>query len=121
MNIDFFTEKDFEHPYKTTDNILVAYTAARIANIKLKNNTKIVYGQPLASNLNLTNWSYIRTPESIYRAVLLDIQKLPIEKCEHSVSIVEARYVTTPEPFFTGYICQCGASVKPSGFEEVSK
>lgn len=83
MKIDFFTEKDFEHPYKTTDNILVAYTAARVANIKLNKKLVKIFGH-FDKQTQAYNWLYDQYPDATKQAFLLEI--IDIKKnCFHNI------------------------------------
>lgn len=115
----FFNPEDFvlsAHPEIPTDK-WVQMTVASIANAKLEREGKVVYkinnGYQLSWNENpLTSLG----GEGSLKALLICIE--PIEKCKHIKATAGIDF-SFPHKTIIEYICECGARVKPSSFEEI--
>ncbi len=110
----FFKLEDFQSFYPFTNNIV------DIANEKLERVGKIVYSNEAAFTWRFSNES------KATKALLINIES--IEKCTHPEKKVEIvitegfqKQFGQKLPVFQSeyYKCECGAKVKPTGFEEI--
>ncbi len=98
----FFKLEDFQGTYDHCQfPVLQKYVD--LANAKLEREGKVVYG----FNQIPDSWTYNKESDT-HKALLICIE--PIEKCTHPVKECFS--------FDNGYLCSCGARVKPTSFSE---
>lgn len=103
----FFKPEDFEIIIGWT-NIEACKDVALIANAKLEREGKVVFGaNKWWRELELTN------QEPSHKALLINIEA--IEKCSHPIEKIRANDPNV----IHGFVCLCGAKVKPREFEEI--
>ena len=97
--------------------------AARMANLKLEREGKVVYSVA-SKNPIMNSWfGTAEQPQSCtYKALLINIE--PTEKCSHPKDKVKYQPLLAPNlmgPFYrkAKWICECGAVVQPREFEVV--
>ena len=99
MSINFFKPEDFSLPDP------FGKYATEIANAKLREGAKVF--------CNGHTWTANKDKWSTHQALLICIE--PIEQCTHPKEKVEILFLGKKH----GYECQCGAEVRPTGFEEI--
>lgn len=122
----FFNYIDFGTEYF---GVIHAADAANIANEKLERNGKVIHGAPGMlvhmgyDKIDIPNY-WIMSPkgESSHQALLINIE--PISPCTHPKEKVQVgtllEYRDSNKQFINEipYRCECGVTVKPTGFSE---
>lgn len=125
--MSFFEPEDFEEFTRAmafSDIRVMGADIADAANAKINHYGKVIHGR-----YDGENFYYPHAKPSIvdtHKALLIAIE--PIEKCKHPeekirIQIREGYNLTTGSklPLFIDecYLCECGATVKPTQFEEI--
>ena len=105
----FFKPEDFP------DTGAYALEAAHRANAKLERDGKVVYGKRNSNGIVEELGERHLEHTDTHKALLICIE--PIEVCKHPPEKIkhDLRYL----PGWEGFICECGAKVKPVSFEAI--
>lgn len=123
--MNFFKPSDFITQHDNPDYI-TRTNAAFVANAKLERDGKVVYSESPQQVLSghYQPWHNISFQGQTHKAFLINIE--PIAVCTHTKEKVKAQVVEGWDKTknyssisIENYICECGAKVKPSAFEEV--
>lgn len=87
---------------------------ASLLNEQLEREGKVVYGTQVGKH-----WRTELALVDVNQALLIAIE--PIEKCEHpeeKLTVMASRDYRIPVKHNLSFLCECGARVKPTKFEE---
>lgn len=108
----FFKPEDFQN--FVDENSDYAEHCAEAANEKLENKAIKVKGFVNRPQFNYHEFSTGYT-NTTHKALLINIE--PLEKCNHEVNKLSMVRLDGDKP--RSFVCQCGKTVKPTGFEEI--
>lgn len=114
----FFKPEDFEDSqgYKSYSSQVMA----ALANAKLEREGDLIWTDTMGKDHLWWTNPENKTVKN-YKALLINIE--PIEKCKHPMEKIKFNYIFDngygKGPSDTHLICECGAKVKPTSFEEV--